>query len=599
MVRILKKLIIMFSLLTMSNAYANCVYTSVTRNGVYAYAFTKVVGAVGSETYSLWLGKFIGTMQGANGTIVYNGQTYGVGAYRDKGCLGGKNCSNERYEYEVCTVTPAVAFSYTTTQDQAAGCPATRPSGYILQRRTYEVWTDGSARNFGAWYNVADYCSAVYSYTGYNYTTSACPATQPSGVINMAQSYQVFSDGSVQNYSAWYVTSNTCAAVYQTTESRSQTVACPSTYPNGAGLKQTGTRQIWSDGPRAWSAWTTVEFACSKTVSDVKDNSRKTCGEGQTGYRVTEWRRTHVEYISQSNLTPAQLAIENEKNATAWTEVEVANTCTNVPDKVTTEPGTRLLTCASVYGGQTSDYTGEVTETGTKVYTYSSVSKQTTTTFKSNIPPTYNSTCKSTVSDVTTETSTKACPSGYTGTITSYRYVATDSKGVKTYPNGADFIESNNTCVSTGASLDDSGLISSTVKSKGLLANNTIKTSSLNTNTDLETFIKTLDKSTIDYSNTYKLHLIVDDLSTGKYNKANVTKTVAAFKSVTGQDPIITVPQSLDKYIGNGGITASNYKNKVFKSAIVNSNNQIIVKYSELTTGIKEGATSTFTINLF
>lgn len=277
---------------------------------------------------------------------------------------------------------------------------------------------------------------------------------------------------------------------------------------------------------------------------------------------------------------------------------EVANTCVNVPDKVTTTPGTRLLTCAGVYGGQASDYTGEVVESGTTVYTYSSVTKQTTTSFVSNVPPTYNSTCKSSRSDVATETSTKACPAGYTGTITSYRYVATDSKGVKTYPNGTDFIEASNTCVSTGASLDDSNVVASTAKSKGLLANNTIKTSSLSTKTDLDTFIKTLDKSTMSTGETYKLYLIVDDLSTGKYNKANVVKTVNAFKSVTGQDPIITVPQSLEKYIGNGGITASNYKNKVFESAVLNDNNQVTVTYSELTTGIKEGTSSTFIVDL-
>jgi hypothetical protein len=498
--------------------------------------------------------------------------------------------------YNVADYCSAVV-SYTATQDQGVGCPANRPSGYVLQRRTYEVWTDGTVRNYGAWYNVADYCSAVYSYTGYNYTTGACPSTQPSGLVNMRQSYEVWSDGSIKNYSAWAAISNTCVAAYQSTETRYQTLACPTTYPNGAGLKQSSTRQIWSDGARAWSAWGTVEFSCSKTVADVKDNSRKTCGEGQTGYRITEWRRNHVEYISQSTLTPAQLAIENEKNATTWAEVEVANTCLNVADKVTTEPGTRTLSCSSVYGGSESDYTGEVIETGTKVYSYSSVTKQTTTSFVSNKQPSYSSTCKSSIKDVVIENSTKACPSGYTGTVTSYRYVATDSKGIKSYPNGVDFIESSNNCVSTGASIDDSGVISNAVKSKGLLANSTIKTSSLSTKTDLDTFIKTLDKTTVSKQETYKLHLIVDDLSTGKYNKANVIKTVTAFKSATGQEPIITVPQNLDKYIGNGGITATNYKTKVLKSAVLN-NSQVTVTYSELSRGLKEGGTSSFTVDL-
>lgn len=439
----------------------------------------------------------------------------------------------------------------------------------------------------------------TYSYTSYNYTTSPCPATQPSGIINLRQSYEVWSDGSVHNASAWSTTSNTCVAIYKTTENRYQSIACVAPYVEGGnGINQTSSRQVWSDGAKEWSLWSTISSLCYKTVSDAKDNSRKTCAEGQTGYRITEWRRTHKEYSADSGKTLAEIETLNEQNATVWAEVEVANTCVNVPDKVTTEPGTRLLTCSSVYGGTETSYVGEVIETGTKVYTYSSITKQTTTSFLSNVPPSYNSTCKSTISDVTTETSTKACPVGYTGIVTSYRYVATDAKGVKTYPNGTDFIESSNTCVSNGSSIDDSSNVSNDIKSKGLLANNTIKTSSLSTKTDLESFIKKLDKSTMNSDESYKLHLIVDDLSTGKYNIGNVTKTVDAFKSATGQDPIVTIPRSLDKYIGNGGITSSNYKSKVLESAVLEGN-KVTVTYSEISTGLNKGKSSVFIVNIF
>jgi hypothetical protein len=439
----------------------------------------------------------------------------------------------------------------------------------------------------------------TYSYTAYNYTTSACPLTQPSGIINLRQSYEVWSDGSVRNLSIWSTTSNTCIAVYQSSENRSQSVICAAPYAEGGnGITQTSSRKIWSDGARAWSAWATVLNTCYKTISDVKDNSRKTCGEGQTGYRITEWRRTHKEYSIDSGKTPAEVAALNEQYATLWTEVEVANTCTNIQDKVTTEPGTRLLTCSYVYGGPETSYVGEIIETGTKVYTYSSITKQTTTSFVSNVPPSYNSTCKSAISNMIIETNTKACPAGYLGTIASYRYVATDIKGVKTYLNGTNFIESSNTCVSNEASIDDSSNVSNATKSKGLLANNTIKTSSLSTKTDLESFIKTLDKSTMKSDEIYKLHLIVDDLSTAKYNIENVTKTINAFKSATGQDPIVTVPRSLDKYIGNGGITSSNYKSKVLESAVL-QDNKVTVTYSEINKGLDKSKKSVFTINLF
>ena len=459
-------------------------------------------------------------------------------------------------------------------------------------------------------YITSNTCKTVivtptYSYTGYNYTTSACPATQPSGVINMAQSYQVFTDGSIHNYSAWYVTSNTCAAVYQSTETRNQVVSCSAPYPQGA-MYQTSSRQIWSDGARGWTSWDTYSNTCYKTVADVKDNTRKTCGEGQTGYRITELRRTHIEYRDDNlTKTPAQQAILNEQNSTAWTEFEVTNTCVNVPDQVATEPGTRLLNCSDVYGGSVNDYNGEVIETGTIVYAYSSVNKQTTKSFKSNNPAIYNSTCS--VNNETTESKTETCANGQSGSITSYINVKNittyDSNKnpvvTKTYPNGPNsWYQVSNTCVENASSSDDSFIVSDNSKSKGLLANNTIKTSSLLTRTDLNTFIQSLDKSTIDINSSYKLHLIVDDLSIGRYNKENVAKTINAFKSVTGKDPIITVPRSLDKYIGNGGMTESNTKTKVLESAVLN-NNQVKVTYSELYTGIKESKKHSFTVDLF
>jgi hypothetical protein len=696
---------ILYSLLLMTaftQAYADCTYGK----GVTYFSNN----SQGINDFRMYLnGTFSGISQGKWGSVLYNGNIYTVGVKRGEGNQG-KNVIVDFYE--VCS-TPSVAYSYTTTQDQAGACPADRPSGYILQRRTYEVWTDGSARNFGGWYNVADYCSAVGLYTTTRDNAVGCPAERPSGYILQRQSYEVWSDGSTRNFSAWYNVADYCVAVYSSTQtfyqqytcapvdgqgritssgtfvnayqyqlwsdntwrnqtawynvndycavrgSETQTVSCPSTMPDGVitqsrtfefytttvysyggqrfnytawntigstckavfqsnetqtqlaacpapyaeggnGQTQTRTRQIWSDGPRAWSAWSNIGTGttCYKTVADTRVDPRATCGEGQTGYRVMEGRRTHKEYSVNSGKTPAEIAALNEQNATTWTSVEISNTCVNVPDRVTKEQGTRLLTCASIYGGTANDYTGEIIETGTKVYTYSNLTKQTTTSFVSNNPVTYNDTCKTSMSDMTTESSTKACPSGYTGTVTSYRYVATDSKGVKSYPRGTDFIESSNNCVSNNSSVDDSANISNTVKSKGLLANNTIKTSSLNTKTDLDTFVKTLDKSTVSKDQNYKLHLIVDDLSTGNYNKGNVTKTVNAFKSVTGQDPIITIPQSLDKYIGNGGITASNYKTKVLKSAKIDSQNQVVVTYAELTKGLKEGKESTFTVKI-
>jgi hypothetical protein len=497
--------------------------------------------------------------------------------------------------YNIADYCSAVGL-YTTTQDQAVACPANRPSGHIVQRRSYEVWSDGSTRNFGSWYNIADYCSAVYSYTGYNYTTSACPATQPKGIINLSQSYEVWSDGSVRNYSAWGATSNTCTAVYKSTETRFQTLTCPVAYPNGAGLKQSGTRDIWSDGAKAWSAWTTVEFACSKTVSDVKDNSRKTCAEGQTGYRITEWRRTHIEYISQANLTPAQLAIENEKNATAWSEVEVSNTCVNIPNQVVkTETATRILSCGAVYKGLEGSYTGEVIETGKKVYTYNSSNKQTITTFVSNTPPTYNSTCKASLSDITTEKKNEACGTGESGNKTYYRYVTANSDNTKEI---GEWVLLSNNCASNSSSNDS---LQQTVmsQSKGLLSNNSVVSSSLKSDTKLKDFIKSLDKSKLG-SESYKLNLIIDDLSTGKYNITNVSDTVAEFQKASPNTIVkVSIPKLINQYIGNADISKNNVKDKVINSSELLSDGNILVKYKSLNNNMKSSEVKSFKIKVF
>lgn len=449
--------------------------------------------------------------------------------------------------------------------------------------------------------------AATYSYTGYNNTTSACPSTQPNGVINLQQSYEVWSDGSIRNYSAWSAISNNCTAAFQGNESRSQNLACFAPFAEGGnGIIQSSSREIWSDGARGWSPWVTVSNSCFKTVSDVKDTKDNICAEGQTGKIITELRRTHKEYSVDSSKTPAENAALNEQYSTTWTLVVVSNTCKDVPDIVIKEPGTRILTCSSVYGGDESSYIGQIIETGTKVYSYSSATKKTTASFQSNVPVSYNSTCA--INTENTESRNEACPNGISGSIVSFINVKNittfdankNPTTTKTYPNGANsWYQVSNTCAADIVAAIEEAPIVKPSAPQGLLENNTIKTTSLSTKTDMDTFIKTLDKSTMNVDSNYKLYLIVDDLSTGKYNKANVIKTVNSFKSVTGANPIITLPQSLDKYIGNGDITAANNKDKILKRAELNSSNQAVVTYTDLTKGLTQGKDKTFTIDLF
>jgi hypothetical protein len=116
-----------------TQASADCQYTSFQRNGVYAYGFEVSKRENGTITgISLYLGTFIGSMSSMSDTVSYNGQTYGIGAYRDK-IATGKNGANERWEYEACTVgqpaPPVTTPPVTTPSDPGGGYvpPVTTP----------------------------------------------------------------------------------------------------------------------------------------------------------------------------------------------------------------------------------------------------------------------------------------------------------------------------------------------------------------------------------------------------------------------------------------------------------------------------------------
>lgn len=504
-------------------------------------------------------------------------------------------------KYESATDRVLVNVGYTLTRGQTkdlGSCGGFNAINYAVLSASIggvssaEVKTNGllpSSLNF--YVSASSLDKTLLANGGYTITANG-RNTSPNGTYAY---FYYFTVGS-KNTS---IITDLAPSTYESTEYQTQSIQCVNPYIEGGnGISQQRLREIWSDGPRTWSAWNTIENVCYKNVSDKKDNNRKACGEGQTGYRITEFTRTHKEYSVDSGKTAAEIAALNEQNSTVWTEVEVINTCVNVPDKITTEQGSRILPCENIYGGKSSDYSGEIVESGTIIYSYSSITKQTTTSFVSNRPPTYNSTCQLTISDVTTETSTKACPVGYTGIVTSYRYVATDSKGNKTYPNGIEYIESSNDCVSTQSSTDDSNKMDSNSNSRGLLANNTIKSSSLLNKTELESFINNLDKTTVNKEENYKLYLIIDDLRKEKYNKENITKTITAYQNITGELPIITLPRSADKYIGYGEISETNYKSKIINNVLLNGKIATIT-YSEPSIGLKSSEKRTFNIILY
>jgi len=98
-------------------------------------------------------------------------------------------------------------------------------------------------------------------------TTNTCPTSHPSGVINMRREYELWSDGSKRNYSAWSETSRTCAAIKQRTESENQILACPPLTPSGK-WEQARTYDLLTDGSKKnHSSWTNVSVCYNQTPS--------------------------------------------------------------------------------------------------------------------------------------------------------------------------------------------------------------------------------------------------------------------------------------------------------------------------------------------
>jgi len=91
-------------------------------------------------------------------------------------------------------------------------------------RRDFEVWSDGSYRNYSAWYETSRTCTAVKNRTETEYQTLACPSATPSGTWKQSRTYDLWTDGSKKNYSAWTDVS-TCYNQAPTVNNRTLTIA--------------------------------------------------------------------------------------------------------------------------------------------------------------------------------------------------------------------------------------------------------------------------------------------------------------------------------------------------------------------------------------
>lgn len=429
-------------------------------------------------------------------------------------------------------------------------------------------------------YQICYYSAVAFSYYGYENSTQSCPADRPSGTVFIQRRYEVWTDGSVRNMGGWYETGNTCQAVMLRTEYQSQSLPCASYggiyTEGGSGISQSRSREVWTDGARSWGSWLTTGNACYRTVQDErKAGTVSACGIGQKGRIVTKEVRTHTEKAADASKSQAEKDQLADQSATAWTVVVTENTCKDVPSQTWSESGQQVLSCSTEKG---ASWSGDVIAYGYTEYTYNSATKATTSRF---VETSRSENCMMVLEDLQMEFRNKACPSGSSGNIVEYNYYAL-SGGTKVYPYGADgWYEYNNSCAPDAKS---SGIASDVVSDEqptGLLSNISISSSQIQNKNEFQEYLKTLGNAGFATNENHTLYLSIDDLSTGAYDSAKVSEAVKLFVKTVGNGNAqikISLPMNARSYVGKGKITADavNDRKVVIQSVRLDGANAIL-----------------------
>lgn len=462
----------------------------------------------------------------------------------------------------LCFVVPksfADGGSWWVTCTRTIACPAGQ-TGTITQAISVNGNNVGcSANNY--WGNareISNTCVAAapvvsFSYYGYTNSTQACPAAQPQGVINTQQRYEVWSDGSTRNPSGWYETSRTCVAIKSRTDTQSRSYTCPAS--QSGSITQNRAYDVWSDGTtKNYSAWTVSSNTCKALPLTANPTQRRElCAEGYKGAITYHWvvyytNDSYSAYDGDGKLISYVLSTPHQQ------EVILSNTCSLIPSQdLASVPGHESMTCDKYYNVVKGTYLGDVVKYGNYVSSYDSLKMKTNTVFiVDSVDVTQ---C---VADpekaYSTESIFTACDAGQSGKITKTRTVATAPNGSKTYPFGTDYTVTANTCA--GASTDSAPVEIAITTKTSLIENLSLTSSMLSDSSYSAKIVDMLKSQSIKPGESHKLNLVINDLSVGSYNATNVTNVVEAFKTAVGggAEFKISLPRSIDKYDGNGAI---------------------------------------------
>ena len=378
--------------------------------------------------------------------------------------------------------------------------------------------------------------------------TEACPPGQ-SGRINYICQYS--SNVGIQfcnKQNGWKVESKTCQTdrpVYQSTKTESKSLSCPATQPSGTWT-QSRTYELWSDGSKKnYSSWRDVKKTCAAVKQSTQtENKNVACAVGETG--SIQQKQTYEVWSDAT-----------KRNYSGW--VNVSSTCKPIPSEtIETKDGVQEESCDSYYGVAQGTYSGTVYKHGTYTTTYSATTKSTDTKFQFEIKNVYSESCAAQITDVIQETDELACSAGQTGSIQRYRIRATNSQGQISYPYGSQWVVSNNNCASI--QVDNQPTVDAGATPNGLLSNISVTSSSLQNGESFSKYLNSLTASNWAANEHHKLTVNIEDMSSGAYSPAKIGALIVKFQSVVGienAEVAISLPMTIDKYLGIGEITAA------------------------------------------
>ncbi len=527
-------------------------------------------------------------------------------------------------------------FAETVTENSDATCP-TGYAGQITNSRTYDLYTDGTKDNYSAWVKIVDTCKVIesktetkivenpncatknpayplgtiaetwtrtikngvasqwasnpfYPVTNKCYKTvtetknPTCPAGY-TGQITQSRTYDLWKTGSTKNDSGFITTQDTCSKNESKQLVQENCAVVNPAYPlgttNGLYSRTVTPAGITSD----WKLTVLISNSCYYMKDTVTSTNEVSCPTGQTGKIIREQHLKIKQFISYSQNDSSYI-------------VETENSCkASGPVTVEIKPGSETVSCDSYYGVQAGTYSGNVTKTGDNITIFDPVSGATNTTFQTKSEDTTS--CVKEITTTTKEYIEEECPSGFIGKITKYLVKAESAQGT-VYPYGTTPILESNTCVAVSTTAETPAEPTKHLQDT-VLSNLSFTTTSISKSDLIINELNKINTSKLE-SKGYVMNINADDLSVNAFDKNKITNLAKTFKTKLGSQSanvkLASVPNSLEKFIGQNGLTLDRIKNeKLSMTGAEIDGGTVTVKYLSLTN--TKPVQSSFTVKVF